>query len=450
MGFRSSTNMVRFTPLRLLCAAVILCVLYLHSSLRDLVPYVERGYDILQDRPTPARPDQTKIRFGEECSPFKSGVMEDVTVVLKIGAGEATTKLPAYLNRLGRCKQDLLIFSDRKATVQSFDVVDALSHIRPEYKWENADFSVYDSIQAANDTADKSPDGWKLDKYKFLPMMEWTSYLRPDSHWYLFIETDTYVNYDNLYRFLTHFNPKSAHYFGSPVWPKKKAPFAHGGSGFILSRGALDKLMARGKMFAENHHFPGTHFFGENVAESCCGDEMLAQVLKKSGVPLRGYWPMFNGDKPPTMKFGPEQWCEAVMTMHHLQEDDYTGLSQWEQARRHPERALMFEELFNLIEPRLQGKADDWTNMSEDVVHTKGKSVKSFNACERACMKDPKCLQYEHTGTQCRLSRSIRLGEQRLPREDEKYVSGWMMSRIKDFKKAHSPCQGARFVHSNP
>ncbi|KAF2681189.1 glycosyltransferase family 31 protein [Lentithecium fluviatile CBS 122367] len=353
--------MVRFTPLRLLCAAVILCVLYLHSSLRDMVP--------------PA-----KIRFGEEYSPFKSGVMEDVTI-------------------------DWLISSDRKVTFQGFDVVDALPHVRPEYKWENTDFNVYNSIQAANETADK------------------TSYLRPDAQC--------------LYRFLTHFNPKSTHYFGSPIWPKKKAPFAHGGSGFMLSRGALDKLMARGSMFAENHHFPAPHFFGE-------------KVLKKSWVPVFGYWPMFNGDKPPTLRFRPEQWCESIMTMHYLQEEDFTGLSQWEQARKHPGRALMFEELFTLIEPRLQAKADDWTNMSDDVIHTKGMPIKSFDNCERACLKDSKCLQYEHTGSGCRISHSIRLGDQRLPHEVEKYLSGWMLGRIKDFKKANSPCQGAHFVHSNP
>jgi hypothetical protein len=39
--------------------------------------------------------------------------------------------------------------------------------------------------------------------------------------------------------------------------------------------------MARGRMFAENHHFPATQFFGERVAESCYDDKILAQVLKK-------------------------------------------------------------------------------------------------------------------------------------------------------------------------
>jgi len=298
---------------------------------------------------------------------------------------------------------------------------------------------------------DKSEEGWRLDKYKFLPMMEWTSYLKPESQWYVFMELDTYVNYDNLYRFLSTFNPKTAHYFGSPVWPKKKTIFAHGGSGFILSRAALDKIMALGRMFGENKHFPGTHFFGVDLKKQCCGDEVLAQVLKKSGVSLRGYWPMFNGENPITVKYNEEQWCEAIITMHHLQEDDFTGLSQWEAARSHPARPLIFEELFTMIEPHLQDKAEDWSNLSEDIIYKKGKGPsKSFDKCHKACQKDSNCMQFEHSGTECRLGYSIRLGRGHPPESERKWTSGWMLSRIHAFKQAQSPCQGARFVHSNP
>ncbi|CAO2657173.1 Nn.00g032990.m01.CDS01 [Neocucurbitaria sp. VM-36] len=446
--------MVRLTPLRLLCAAVVLCTFFF-SSLLPRVFRGQRGYDTLPERPPPTRPGPVpKIPFGDECSPFTAGVMDDVTIVLKIGAGEAATKLPAYLNRLGRCKQDLLIFSDRKDNHNGFEIADALAHLRPEYKFNNPDFDVYDRIQAANSTevmSATSEHGWRLDKYKLLPMMEWTSYMRPDSHWYVFIELDTYVNYDNLYRFLAHFNPKTAHYFGSPVWPKKKTVFAHGGSGFVLSRAALDKIMALGRMFGENKHFPGTHFFGVDMKKQCCGDEVLALVLKKSGVSLRGYWPMFNGEKPLTIRFDKEQWCEAIITMHQLGEDDFTRLSQWEAARSHPSRPLTFEELFTIIEPHLQEKAEDWSNMSEDVTYKKGKSAtKSFDKCHNACLKDSNCMQFEHSGTECRLGYSVRLGHHQPPAEERKWTSGWMSSRIKAFKQAHSPCQGARFVHANP
>lgn len=445
-------NMVRLTPLRLLCAAVVICTFFLSSFIPRLLRG-ERGYDMLTERPPPAHPGAVpKVRFGEECSPFTSGVMQGVTVVLKIGAGEVATQLPLYLNRLGRCKQDLLIFSDRKDTYNGFEIADALAHLRPEYKFNNPDFDVYDRMQTANTTEEKSAEGWRLDKYKFLPMMEWTSYMRPESQWYVFVELDTYVNYDNLYRFLSHFNPKSAYYFGSPVWPKKTTVFAHGGSGFVLSRAALDKIIALGRMFGENKHFPGTHFFGVDIKKHCCGDEVLAQVLKKSGVALRGYWPMFNGENPVTMRYNWEQWCEAIISMHHLGEEDFTGLSQWEAARTHPERPLTFEELFEtMIEPRLQDKADDWSNMSEDVTYKKGKTAtKSFDKCYKACQNDGSCMQFEHSGTECRLGYSIRLGHQQQPEGNRKWTSGWMLGRIKTFKQARSPCQGARFVHANP
>jgi hypothetical protein len=447
----TTTMMVRLTPLRLLCAAIVLCTFFLLSVIPRLLRG-ERSYDLFIERPPPAGAGPVRqVPFGEECSPFTAGVMEGVTIVLKIGAGEVATQLPMYLNRLGRCKQDLLIFSDRKDNYNGFEIADALAHLRPEYKFNNPDFDVYDRIQATNNTEAKTEEGWRLDKYKFLPMMEWTSYMRPESQWYVFLELDTYVNYDNIYRFLTSFNPKTAYYFGSPVWPKKKPIFAHGGSGFVLSRAALDKIIALGRMFGENKHFPGTHFFGVDVKEQCCGDAMLAQVLKKSGVSLRGYWPMFNGEKPFTMRFDNEQWCEAVMTMHHLSEDDFTRLSQWENARSHPERPLMFEELFTMIEPHLQEKAEDWSNMSEGVTYKKSKSAaKSFDKCHKACVKDGSCLQFEYSGTECRLGYSIRLGRHQAREGERQWTSGWMLGRIKAFKQARSPCQGAHFVHSNP
>jgi hypothetical protein len=453
IGFGSSTTMmVRLTPSRLLCAALVLCVFFLITWIPALFRG-ERGYEMLVERPPPvlAGPAPKTVHFGRECSPFSAGVMNDVTVVLKIGAGQAATQLPAYLNRLGRCKQDLLIFSDRKDTYNGFEIADALAHLRPEYKFNNADFDVYDRIQNGNVSDETTAEGWRLDKS--LPMMEWTSYMRPESQWFVFIELDTYVNYDNLYRFLTHFNPRTAHYFGSPVFTKKKkkATYAHGGSGYVLSRGALEKIMAFGRMFGENKHFPGTHFFGQDVKSYTSGDDVLAQVLKKSGVPLRGYWPLFNGEPPHAVRFHKEQWCEAIITLHHLQDDDFTQLKKWEDARSHPERPLTYEELYTMVEPHVQDKVDDWTNLSDDVRYKQGSSpAKSFDKCHRACLQDGSCMQFEYTGLECRLQHSVRLGHHQPPDGERKWMSGWITSRIESFKRAHSPCEGAHFVHANP
>ena len=182
------------------------------------------------------------------------------------------------------------------------------------------------------------------------------------------------------------------------------------------------------------------------------GELLLAQVLKKSGVPMRGYWPMFNHANPATLRFGPDQWCDAVLTLHPLAPLDFSALARCDAARTHPERPLMFEHLFALVEPRLQPRADDWTNLSDDVIYKPGTAqAKSFDACQKACQKDTSCLQYELAGGACALSHSVRLGAPRLAADDEHpSTAGWLLDRIDQFKGANSPCLGARFVHPSP
>jgi hypothetical protein len=443
--------MVRLTPTRIVSAVVLVSSFLFFYRLASFL-FGPRGYDVMLDQAPPARSRPgSDVNFGEECSPFSSGVMEDVTVVVKLGFSELESALPAYLNRLGRCRIDLLFFSDHEAEYNGFKIIDALANLRPEYKYHNPDFDVYEEIQASNGSPEKTPEGWRLDKYKFLPMMEITAHQRPNSRWFVFVELDTYVNWDNMYRFLSQFNPKTPYYFGSPVWPPKKTVYAHGGSGFVLSRGALNKLVARGRMFAENLHDPGTHLFGKDVSKQCCGDDVLAQVLKECGVPIRGYWPMFNGEKPTTVRFNWEQWCEAIITLHHVQDHDFDQLKVWEATREHPAKPLTFEELFSFIEPHLLDQADDWSNMSEDIeLKSPHAAAMSFDTCFAACLKDKKCMQYEHFGETCRLSHSVRLGHAQGPGGDTKWTSGWVKDRIKAFQAAYSPCHGAHFVHANP
>jgi hypothetical protein len=433
-------------------AVVLVTSFYLFFRIATLL-FGPRGYEVIRDHPPPRTDLASEVAFGEECSPFASGVMEDVTVVVKLGFSEVASALPAYLNRLGRCRIDLLFFSDYETEYNGFKIIDALANLRPEYKWNNPDFEVYEEIKASKGRGptEKTNEGWRLDKYKFLPMMEITAHERPNSRWFVFVELDTYVNWDNMYRFLSQFNPKTPYYFGSPVWPPKKTVFAHGGSGFVLSRGAINKLVARGRMFAENLHDPGTHLFGKDVSQQCCGDEVLGQVLKECGVPIRGYWPMFNGEKPTTVRFNWEQWCEAIITLHHVQDQEFDRLKMWEATREYPARPLTFEELFTSIEPHLIDQADDWSNMSEDITlgppHT---AAMSFDTCFAACLGDKKCMQYEHFGETCRLSHSIRLGHGMPPNGDTKWTSGWVKNRIKSFQNVYSPCLGAHFVHANP
>lgn len=218
------------------------------------------------------------VTLGEACSPFSSGGMDDVTIIIKFGSPDVPSRLPLYLETLIPCKPNLLLFSDRKDSIYGIEIFDALANLRPEFKRNNPDFKIYDESRGSQKTLERTEEGWKLDKYKFMPMIELTASLRPQSNWFVFIELDTYMNWDNLYRFLSRFEPTKAHYFGSPVWPKGKPVFAHDGSGFVLSQGALSRLVDRGAIFAENRLILGTHQFGKDVQKECC----VTRYLRRS------------------------------------------------------------------------------------------------------------------------------------------------------------------------
>lgn len=142
--------------------------------------------------------------------------------------------------------------------------------------------------------------------------------------WFVFIDTDTFVNWDNLLGLLDHLNPGKPMYIGSPVW-LPKMPFAHGGSAYLLSHSALETLNDD----SQDDRMPRYSQYGLNTTALCCGDEALARVLKPKGIHLRGYWPMFNGEVPATLSFGRDLWCEPVISLHHLGGEDMKNFWEW-------------------------------------------------------------------------------------------------------------------------
>lgn len=150
--------------------------------------------------------------------------------------------------------------------------------------------------------------------------------------WFVFLDTDTYIDWDNILELLGHHDAGDRIYMGSPVW-LPKMPFAHGGSAYVLSYGALEAMnKASGSGDPKQ---PLYSQFGLNTTALCCGDEALARVLKPKGVHLKGYWPMFNGEVPATLSFGRDLWCEPVISLHHLGGEEMQSLWDWVEDWKH-------------------------------------------------------------------------------------------------------------------
>ena len=258
---------------------------------------------------------------------------EDVLVVLKTGSTEFQDKLPIHLNTTLRCYPNYLIFSDYAETYHGVPILDALEFVDPEVKENNKDFEIYRRLQEGGGRSALDPSelsgpfskpppatgkpenpGWKIDKWKFLPMVNRTLHEYPDKKWYVFIETDTYVLWQDLLNYVGALDWTKQYYVGGQMWIGD-IEFAHGGAGFVASRPAVEKVVAdfvdRQKYWED---FTNGHW---------AGDCVLGKAFKDTGTPLLRTWPIWQGDDIGNMNYAKDDnakrlWCMPTVSYHHL------------------------------------------------------------------------------------------------------------------------------------
>lgn len=275
--------------------------------------------------------------FDKLCTASRASIAQDVQVVVKTGGSEPQNRLQYQLATVlsNIPPENILLFSDLEENVGSFHIHDVYAGISEQERTSYPEFALYDQLQAyqqqKKDTRTLA-GGWDLAKYmnlamkwKIWEMLQKTDNAHLRRKWFVFIDTDTFVEWDNMLAFLEHFDARQKLYMGSPVW-LPKLQFAHGGSGYIVSYGALEALNVPSQ---GRHEGPVDSQFGLNTTALCCGDEALAMVFKQRGIKLRGYWPMFNGETPATVRFGEEVWCDPVISLHHISGTDMEDLWQW-------------------------------------------------------------------------------------------------------------------------
>lgn len=181
---------------------------------------------------------------------------QKVVVSIKTGASEAVEKIPAQMQTTLRCAKDVFFFSDLEQDLRQFHLYDALDTVPASVADSNPDFDFYreqyelwrteGDVSASNGA--KNPDAWTLDKYKFIHSLEKTWALKPDMDWYVLIDADTYIFWDNLLQWLGTMDPTKKSYFGSEVVISGDR-FAHGGSGIVLSKAAIYDIVVTVSIF---------------------------------------------------------------------------------------------------------------------------------------------------------------------------------------------------------
>lgn len=209
------------------------------------------------------------------------------------------------------------------------------------------------------------PGGWDLDKYKFLHMVVRTWQMRPNMQWYVFAESDTYIFWPGMVAWLRggqHSpNPDEDQYIGSVAMLDDK-PFAHGGSGYVIS-GSLLRRMAEDlpDMAAR---------YDQRATEECCGDFLMAIAAEEAGTKVLQAHPMFNGERPNTLPYGPEQWCQPILSMHHVNAEEISMLWQYEETRADKTHPTQIKDLYNaFVAPHLISRRRDWNNLADETCY---------------------------------------------------------------------------------
>ena len=240
------------------------------------------------------------------CTSWVNATAHDMQVVVKTGASENVSRLLMQLSTiLSPIRGNILVFSDLEADVDGahvqniFDIVSEQELLTwPEYDYYKAIQTDRDAtMREIADGTRESSGGWALDKYKNLLMVRklWRGQGAKRKKFYFFLDTDTVVYWDNLIYWLQQFNPMEDHYFGSPVnaWSRE---FAHGGSGYVLSYGAMERLNR--EEYNEQEDLPARWSqFGVDTKSFLFEDAALAYALNEKDIFLKGHWPMFTGGR---------------------------------------------------------------------------------------------------------------------------------------------------------
>lgn len=404
----------------------------------------------------------------DECFLFPRHLLKKIQVVLKTGAADDRARTDAQLSTIIKCIPNVLIVSDGEHAYGNRRTIDVLADLPAKTYLKEEDYIVYEAQR--NATRDGTElhhghEGWKIDKYKFLPMIETAVERNNKVDWYVFLESDTYMFWDNVFRLLENYDASVPYFFGSPAPGRKYRPnpksedeeqvwFAYGGAGFILSTVAAHRLVDRPRNSLGVKGPRLTTEYEEDIRNDCCGDSMLGWALQdKAAMGISGLWPMFNPHRIEDIPFSKDYWCEPVISLHKSTPGAFEDLWRWEYEQRpSQELPLTYRDLLMSYHGNFSQR-EDWDAAFEagfqlddnSTVHT------SLDACEAGCFANSECRQYTWHGRHCYYSRALYIGSSKQPDgyhepEDRKYISGWDLNKIQTLSIKNQCTDGPHWV----
>lgn len=404
----------------------------------------------------------------ELCQYFPKDKLLEVQPVLKTGHG-VISRARHSLNSTSACLDNVLIFSDLAEEIDGHAVTNVIADIPDKLIQSDDQLQPYRQLMALqssgdlNDETMSSVEGWKTDKFKFLPSISRAWRMAPEKRWYVFYEGDTHVVWDTVFRMLANFDADVPHYFGSPSPGREGTWFANGGPGYIISRAAMRLLVA------EDWDKKTGEWQGSKLAEKywvdslrdCCGDSLVGWALHEAGVDLKGIWPESNPHPLKGIPFHDRYWCQPVLSLHKSSEEDLDLLWRWQWERHTAFRPIIYRDIAQEYLDFTVKRRNDWDNGDWDAYRPAEddpwKPDESIESCNTACLKAEGCFQWTYHLRKCWFVRSFREGRAKEPhleegnnpedwtKEDQRYMSGWDTEKIRKWMEKR-PCKEVQWV----
>lgn len=178
--------------------------------------------------------------FDQGCTGPRHHAARDAQIVLRTGGSEPLERIQASIDTVLAAvpPDNLIVLSDVEERIGELPIKDVLYDTPERERRHYPEFALYDTQQSykrlGKDTRELK-GGWALGKFMNLPMKKYLWQLQRNlgaaglsrKKWFVFVETDTFIDWDNLFELLSHMDASRKLYIGSPVW-LPDLQFAHG------------------------------------------------------------------------------------------------------------------------------------------------------------------------------------------------------------------------------
>lgn len=166
-------------------------------------------------------------------------------LTIKTGTSQLWDTVPVHIAVPRPDIPNRIFFSDAEVHFGDVHVIDVLANVSQTIQEDDKFKAYHDIHQSLNERIpmEKGFSHWELDKFKTLPLIGAAHRMYPNADWIVLLDGDTFIFWTSLLRWLSTFDAGEPHMFGR-LHTDGQRKWAHGGAGYVLSRGVIEATYA--------------------------------------------------------------------------------------------------------------------------------------------------------------------------------------------------------------